>query len=157
LATEVWVIVTFISSVVDPSEITNALGIQPVETWHKGETIPNQLRARTSHGWQLSRCEQSRDLTALIAETVQLLLPQVEGLRNLRQKGDVHGELKAVIYSDEAQGPYSVLSTALLGYLIELGLELEFQIYCLPEGSPANSGFVNLNHPGFDRDSGGWN
>ena len=88
-----------------PDGIIHLLGITPVRTWQKGDSIQDTKLRRKHNGWCLSikGNENSIDLADYITPLLEVLLPKSELITDICREYELDAEFSCVIYiKDEA-------------------------------------------------------
>lgn len=114
----------------DPAIITRAMGLEPTWAWIKGDVIANSRRGRQTHSrWVL---QSTRPLAEPIEAHVENLLPRLESRREAVV--DVRTRFKARLvvaaYWYAANQGFR-LTADVLQRIAALGLEVDFDVYCL--------------------------
>lgn len=114
----------------DPQIVTDVLRIEPSKAWTKGEPMPGGTRgARTHSRWVL---ESPLERSATVEEQLSALLPLLEAradeVAEVRRRFEAG--LMCACYFYETNPGYH-LDTALLQRIAGLGLDLDFDLYCL--------------------------
>ena len=117
----------------DPTQITDRLGLRPTQSFLRGDPITTHRRRYGGHptgGWLLrSRDElQSEDLAAHVAWLLQRIMPAAESIRGLVADGfDV--AIICVVSGRPGGGGPTVEPNALRD-IAALGVPVDFDIYC---------------------------
>src|SRR4051794_20903363 len=81
----------------DPSEITSRVGIQPTESWKRGDICPRTLRERNYSRWSLySRLSRDQELEAHVNDVLTQLDSNPEAFREVSLEYD--GCMQLVAY-----------------------------------------------------------
>jgi hypothetical protein len=120
----------------DPAIVTQAMGVAPTKAWVKGESIANSRQGKQTHSrWVL---QSSLPLAEPIEAHFENLLLQLETRR--KAVADVcarfEARLTVAAYLYEVN-PGFRLAAHVVQRVAALGLEVEFDLYCL--GSSGNA------------------
>lgn len=116
----------------DPSQITNRLGIEPTRSQRGGEVFTNsigQQRIANLGGWFLSSEGQvdSRDLRRHLDWLLNLLGPRAEALRSIQAIDGVWMDVNCIWWSKHGDGGPTLSPEQVRG-LADLDLECGFEI-----------------------------
>jgi Domain of unknown function (DUF4279) len=115
---------------ISPEEITNAIGIEPTESWHIDDTIEKTKIKRKENGWTLSSgLDKSSELEEHLSALFEQLQVRWTIFTSLCSKYD--SEISCAIYSYEAQGPSIHFDKEIVKYIAELNAEIDIDYYCL--------------------------
>lgn len=117
----------------DPSVVTRIMGVEPTKAWVKGEPISEPRKGRQTHSrWVL---QSELPLVEPIELHFASLLPQLECRReavaNVLARFETH--LAVAAYWHEHPG--FRLSASIIQRIAALGLEVDFDLYCLRDVS----------------------
>jgi hypothetical protein len=131
MSTRIRVDVTIFGSPLDHDEVTTALGLAPTATWRKGDLVPQTILTCELDGWQVSSgYRASLDLGALVREVITPFLARKEAIARLRETRGADIEVECVIdIGRDSESPAFTLENDLLQGLVELGAELDVDIY----------------------------
>jgi Domain of unknown function (DUF4279) len=124
----------------NPEEITRKVGITPTQTFLKGDRIhPKGSRTRDRSGWQVrSSLEQETDIEAHVRSVLEKLKtgwqPLIETIENARHEAFIN----CVMYytpEETGSGAGFHLDRSILDQIHQLGAEIDFDLYVLPEES----------------------
>jgi hypothetical protein len=119
----------------DPDEITKELGIQPTETWLKGDPVAISGEGRASNGWRLS---SGLDKHAKFQEHIQALLAVIEP--NIQRFVDIgsrfYTEISTAVYmyyheDSPSSTPWVHLDKKATSVFKRIGAEVDINVYVL--------------------------
>jgi hypothetical protein len=114
----------------DPAIITRAMGIEPTKAWIKGEAIANSRQGKQTHSrWVL---QSTRPLAEPIEAHFENLLPRLESRRDAvaEVRTRFEARLSVAAYWHGAN-PGFRLTADVVQRVAALGLEVDFDVYCL--------------------------
>jgi hypothetical protein len=114
----------------DPGVVTRAMGVEPTKAWAKGEPIAGSRKGRQTHNrWVL---QSALPLAEPIEAHFEDLLPQLECRReavaDVRTRFEARLAVAAYWYE---VNPGFCLSASVIQRVAALGLEVDFDMYCL--------------------------
>jgi uncharacterized protein DUF4279 len=114
----------------DPKIVTEMIGVQPSESWIRGDPMPNHPTARRTHSrWAL---HSGLHTSAGLEEQLLALLEKLESVGD--RVRDIAAQFIAVVWAaayTSDNNPGFGISPDLATRLGELGLGIDFDIYCL--------------------------
>lgn len=119
---------------VDPSRLTEALGIEPTRTWIEGEINPRTTIPHHTRGWMLeSPLADHRELDPHVRWLLDRLPANLDGLRDLTPQ--FTAKLYCAIYTSDDR-PALYLDSHTLGRLSRMAADLDLDVYVLPDAEP---------------------
>src|SRR5690349_9733659 len=113
----------------DPAVVTRVMGVEPTKAWIKGEPTGKGRGIPTHDRWVL---QSTLPLTEPIEAHFENLLPQLEARReavaDVRTRFEARLAVAAYWYE---VNPGFCLSASIVQRVAELGLEVDFDLYCL--------------------------
>ena len=116
----------------DPAVVTRLMSIEPTVAWAKGDPHPVLRSARWHYGrWEL---RSSLPLEESLENHLLDLLPKLESRREAVTEANARFDAALVVatYLRETNPEYT-LSADLLRRIANLGLEMDFDLYCVGE------------------------
>jgi hypothetical protein len=116
-----------------PEEISKTIGIKATKTWLKGDLISEKLAIiRKQNRWELSSgIKLESDFNDHLDTLLAILSPSTDKFKSLPT--DYYTELACVLYMHDNESTPSVHFTKeQLTKLADLGLEIDFDIYLVP-------------------------
>jgi hypothetical protein len=111
----------------DPIEITKSIGIEPSETWRKGDRNEQTHFERRFSRWSLnSRLSETATLEDQIADVLEQLKPRAEAILGIQETLDGWLQLVGWFYRDY---PGLHFSQELITGLAQLNLSVDFDFY----------------------------
>ena len=116
-----------------PSDVTALLGMEPTAAWRKGDAIAGLRRAcRPTSAWRL---QNPLPRTASFEDQLQALLEILEpGADQVRAAAERYGAQISCAAYFASFNPGFGLSADHVARVAALGLSMDFDLYCLPEG-----------------------
>ena len=120
----------------DPSEITNALGVEPTSSHATGEPLKYVAKAKYSK-WCLSsgvKSAEDADMYELSRDLIDILKDKIEVIISLKNKFDAKIVLQTSIQMDESEEPDNVsypsvgLESDEILFLSKIGASLDVDI-----------------------------
>lgn len=112
----------------EPSELTEKLQIQPTATWHKGDTIRQNLYCKETC-WRLkTRHVITYDFNNVFIELMTILNGKVDILRNYVEKNNLCVKIYPVIVISDTM-PSIIIDPEIQKILLSLNATLEFDMY----------------------------
>ena len=111
----------------DPSVVTDALGLEPTQSWEKGQPGPAGSR-RTHDRWEL-RVAESGDFETQIASLLELLEARADAIRAAVMRWDTGIVCVGNYTSDHNPGVH--LHADLIRRIADLDLSIDFDLYFL--------------------------
>ena len=85
----------------DPDEVTIALGIEPTDSWKKGDKGQYILNQKYScWKWSTGKGKEAIFIDTLVGEVIERLKDKVEVINNLKEKHNLTSVLEIVMYID---------------------------------------------------------
>lgn len=113
-----------------PQEVTEALGLEPSETWCRGDPIRGTSRHRTYASWGLYFApEETLDIQPLLEKIESTFLPKTEAIRRLRSRFDIEISVDLVIVIEDAAPPGACFEPRFLKLLSDIGARLDLDMY----------------------------
>jgi hypothetical protein len=113
----------------DPGQVTDRVGIQPTESWRKGETHPRSGYERRVDYWSLhSRLAHDEELEAHIFDVLELLNQNAEAFQAVSK--EFGGVMQLVGYFNSSY-PGLHFEKPLIEGLAKFGLAVDFDFYYL--------------------------
>lgn len=117
---------------VDPSLISAALGLQPTDSWKKGD--PGKYTAlRQDSCWRLSsQTREPINIDALVNEVIEQLSDRVERIKQVKEELNLTSVLEIVLYVDvneESSTPALGHDSRTIAFLHETGTTTDVDIY----------------------------
>lgn len=113
----------------EPDQITQALGLQPTETFRKGDPIGRGPRTVTSSAWRLDAPETEGDLAEQLNWLLERLPTRLDEIASVTQGWRV--QFAIVVESTGPHGPPLAFSVTHLGRLAELEASIDISLRCL--------------------------
>lgn len=127
----------------DPDAISQATGLSPDKSFRKGTSPRPGASIRKASTWMIdSRLTPSDEFHEHLEDLLARLRPAWEQVCALGRTYDSF--VTAAIYCRWSQGPLVVVSPAHSAALAELGAELGFDIYALPEEQSGEASATRL-------------
>jgi hypothetical protein len=124
---------------VDPDQITEALGLQPSQTWRRGDAWGRRPRPRPENGWVLATpYRETWDAVEPLRQLLEWIEPSRASLAELTSGGLAEGRLSIVGYQHD-RGPSIYLDGEMLRAIAQLGIDLSVDFYVVPDPSDASS------------------
>jgi hypothetical protein len=121
-----------------PDEITRILGIQPTETWRKGDSILSIAKnIRKQNGWILKSIIDPKNNTVnvQVESLLSIISPNIEKFANLPSDAEV--ELACIVYinrTGESIGfPEIGFSSNTISVLAKINAVIDIDLYCLSD------------------------
>jgi hypothetical protein len=113
----------------DPAVVTGAMGVEPTKAWAKGEPTGIRKGTQTHSRWTL---QSTLPLGEPIKAHFENLLPQLESRREAvaEVRTRFEARLEVAAYWREVN-PGFCLSASIVKRIAALGLEVDFDLYCL--------------------------
>ncbi len=119
---------------VDPSRLTEALGIEPTRTWIEGDVNPRTSIAHHTTGWMLeSPLAEDRELDPHVRWLLDRLPADLDELRNVTPQ--FTAKLYCAIYTSNDR-PALYLDSSTLGRLSRMTADLDIDLYVVPDAEP---------------------
>jgi Domain of unknown function (DUF4279) len=130
------------SDEIDPDRITEALGLQPSETWRRGDAWGRRPRPHPEHGWVLATPYRATwDPDEPLRQLLEWIEPSKASLIELTAGGLVEGRL-SIVGSQRDRGPSIYLDSEVVRVIAQLGLDLNVDFYVVedvPDGEEEES------------------
>jgi hypothetical protein len=111
----------------DPAAVTRTLGLDPSVTWRKGEKRTGIVPAKLDTWAYYVGDSEDVDLTPLLNEMLEVLLPRREAFLDLRRRGELDVELALVAQGGDV-APYFEVEPDSLRAIADLGAHLTLSI-----------------------------
>jgi hypothetical protein len=113
----------------DPAVVTRAMGVEPTKAWRKGEPTGKGRGIQTHNRWVLkSTLPLAEPIEAHLENLLSQLESRGEAVADLRTRFEAR--LAVAAYWQEVNPSFS-LSASVVERVAALGLELDFDLYCL--------------------------
>lgn len=114
---------------IDPDQITEALGLQPSETWRRGDAWERGPRPRPENGWVLATPYGATwDAVDPLRQMLEWIEPSRTSLAELIAGGSAEGRLSIVGYQRD-RGPSIYLDSDVVRRIARLGIALNVDFY----------------------------
>ncbi len=114
----------------NPDELTEAVCLNPTNTWKSGEMVKNTLIVHKYDGWKLSTPEiHSHDLSTEINNIILLIAPYKLQLTNFCNKYHLNTEFSCVLTIEDDEFPSIHFDKELLNNLKSFNAEIDIDIY----------------------------
>ena len=124
----------------DPAVLTEALGIEPSETWRTGDTTRRSGRPYKHDGWSLVSDEvASLDLQEVALPILRKMLPVAASLVECCGRLKLEAFLSCTVYVEDNQMAAISLDRDAVGMLSELGASLDIDILDLGRSADDSS------------------
>ena len=108
-------------------EVTEVIGVQPTETWVKGDRIGKSILIRKSNGWRLrSRLSLRADLERHARHILKRIYPR--GTKLLSLKG-YQGNFSVAMYIYDSDRPPIVLPAEVVQQMAQLRASVDIDLY----------------------------
>jgi len=113
----------------EPSVVTQILGLQPSMTWKSGD-VKNQRTGATydSGCWKLQTSSNDGPLEDHIKNLMELCSGCIDSIRSLGNDKNVSVEVSAVIHLKE-YAPDLCLSNGIIAWMSDIGASLDIDMY----------------------------
>ena len=116
---------------VAPDDITDSIGIQPTQTWRRGDFLQKTCLGTKHDGWCLaSRYTNDPDLSNQIVHLIDALEPFHERILRARRKYNLEAEISCVVYL-EGETPIAHFDSNLIGRISRLQVSFDLDIILL--------------------------
>ena len=116
----------------DPDEITARVGIQPTETWRRGQPRTRGRRPYEDDNWHVTvRRYGGYDWGPCLGDLLTLLEPARDTLIAYGQQHSAR--IYGVFYEMQEVHPAALLERDVLRTLVALNVELDFEVYSIFE------------------------
>lgn len=127
---------------VNPSIITDKLGIVPTKTWVKGQRVSEKIsRAHDSNGWLFSPdVPQEIEFEELMRHLMDIFESKKETLKEISESAYIELSIALYLYydNDEDSIPWIHFTKPEMDMLNAIGAEVDFDIYVLPSEVSSN-------------------
>lgn len=114
----------------DPNFITKQLGIDPCETYLKGELIKNGRIARKETSWSINTGYQdSFDINDQLGIITAQIRGKAEALVKIKQELTVKMLFMIVVNIERNEAPAMYFERDFLSFVNEIGAEIGFDVY----------------------------
>jgi len=128
---EIEVSLVLTSTAADPEEITSSTGIEPDQTWYKGDLIGASSLRYKLNGWKLtSGASSDRGLRHHLESLIDRLGPGIVGLQGLPSAWDA--EVACAIYVHES-APEIHFDSSAVAVFASLRAAIDVDVYCLED------------------------
>jgi hypothetical protein len=118
---------------VDPDQITEALGLQPSQTWRRGDAWGRRTHPRPENGWVLATPYRATwDVDEPLRQLLEWIEPSRASLAELTDGGSVEGRLSIVGYQRD-RGPSIYLDSETVRAIAQLGIDLNVDFYVVED------------------------
>jgi hypothetical protein len=126
----------------DPDEISSVVGVSPTRSWRVGDRRSRngvELTAETTSGWRFELGPKvSVELPALVEELLSHFSNHGPGLREIVTRTGAAVEVSVHVYMAD-QAPIGFFELPLLRRLVDLGANLDIDLYVVEEPDPPDS------------------
>lgn len=127
-----------ITGAFDPAEITRRVGLEPTESWRRGDTQPKTLRERKFSRWSLrSRLPDAADLEDHIRDVLAQMDQRAEAFQSVAKEFRSWMQLVGYFH---LQYPGLHFEPALVAGLARYGLGVDFDFYELYSDAREDTG-----------------
>lgn len=125
------IIVSFTHHEGDPSEITEALGIEATKQWSRGDVLPPARVPAKNCGWWLDTQSGNYEIEEKLNELLDSWMPLKDQFASLAERW--YGEVRCACYfGSEESTPALSFDRTIIDKLAELSLGLDIDLYVLP-------------------------
>ncbi|MEM8184049.1 DUF4279 domain-containing protein [Morganella morganii subsp. sibonii] len=114
----------------DPNELTDLLGIQPMEVNLKGVITGTRKRPSTETSWSIyTKKEESYDVKEQIDKIVSILKDKIKLINGFKEKNEVSISLSLLIEVENDEKPAIYWTPETNDFLGKIGAESSIEIY----------------------------
>jgi hypothetical protein len=123
---EIYVRLIFTSSIRDPAQIIQSIGLQYDKSWRKGDKRSNSMIVECDHGCEIdSKSPKGSSIEQHMENLLQRVEAFTEKLSSLPE--DISIEMSCSVYADEI--PTLSLSRTLIKRISEINASLDIDLY----------------------------
>ncbi len=123
----------------DPDEVSNRIGLEPTETWRRGDPVPHApLLRRHSDLWLITSSKAPHaSLREQVDDLLSVLVPHSD--RIAREASNEKATLFISVYTYGGDRPALGLDRQAVEWLGSVHADVDIDLYVLPDEAPSNA------------------